>query len=140
MKALKTLIRLQQWQLDQSRLALAVATEELAAIQSTIQALDDEEATERQSAAQSETALFAFSGYAARLKERRAALHEQQASAEQTVEETREVVAETFREEKKLEQALQAKIDRANAEAARQEQITLDEIAAAGHRRRHSEA
>ena len=84
--------------------------------------------------------MFAFSGYAARLKERRAGLHEQRASAEQTVEETREVVAETFREEKKLEQALQAKIDRANAEASRQEQITLDEIAATGHRRRQSGA
>jgi len=138
MKALKNLIRLQQWRLDQSRLALAVAAEQLAAIQSAIAALDDEETLERQTASQSEAALFAFAGYATRLKQRRRALHDEQAAAEQAVEEAREVVAEAFQEEKKLEQALQTQIDRENAEAARREQITLDEIAATGHQRRQS--
>ncbi len=138
MKALKNLIRLHQWQLDQSRLALALAAEELTAIQSAIDALDDEEVLERRSAAQSEAVLFAFASYAVRLKERRAALHEEQATAERAAEAAREVVAEAFQEVKKLEQALQAQIDRETAEAARREQITLDEIAATGHQRRQS--
>ncbi len=145
MKALKTLIRLRNLELDRQRRQLTAMEEERAQMLAALRELDEQQQQEASLAGAviaadatadgaANPALFAFGAYANALLQRREDLKMAIAEIDERIETQRERTAAAFREVKKFEKLLENHLRREKREADRREQAMLDEIALTGFR------
>jgi flagellar export protein FliJ len=136
MSTLDTLIRLHRWQLDEQRRRV-VEFETLAdRLRAELQRLDEEEIAEQQIAGDCHEASFTYSGYARALIERREKLAKSLADTEQQTALAREGLETAFQEVKRYETAAANRLLGQHKQLARLQQLDLDEVAGAMHRRR----
>jgi len=135
MKAVKGLIRLHRWQLDEKRRNLADLERMKEEFERQVERLEAEIAAEQKVASDVE-ARFAYGAYAQTAVRRRATLQRSIADLNSQILAAREEVAAAFQEVKKYE-LLQEQRDRRIREwTARREQSIQDEVAIQGYRRR----
>ena len=138
-KSLRSLVRLNEWRVDEQRRALAERLRVLAGLEDKARRLEHELAAEQRIAAeQPAIAGFAYGRYAETAIARRAALVRAIAEATTLVDEGREAVRAAYRELKKIEITARTRTARARAEADRKDQQDIDEIALVGHTRARS--
>jgi flagellar export protein FliJ len=130
------LIRLHRWQLDEKRRQLTDLEHLLADLNGQSERLDAEVAAEQASAAQSAEGRYAYPGYATGVIDRRENLMRSITEVETSIEGAREEVALAFETLKTYEQAEARELQRAHAQAARREQMRLDEIGLGMYRQR----
>ena len=136
-KNLKGLIRLHQWVVDEKRRKLGELLKMLVELEEQARRLEAEVVEEQKAAAKApETAGFLYGNYARHVIERRERLAKSIASMEQQTAAAREELNEAYREIKKFQVAQEVRDRRAALEAARREQIVLDEVGLIMHRRR----
>ncbi|MGE4219098.1 MAG: flagellar FliJ family protein [Alphaproteobacteria bacterium] len=133
---LDKLIRYHRFLLDEKRRALREMEDAEARIVAAIETLEMEIRREQTVAGGSTEVGFAYGGYAARAIRRRTGLKQQLAAAQAEVEAAREALALAFENLKKYEITRDIRDEAARQEAARREQVFLDEIALNQHRRR----
>jgi len=133
MKRLDSLIRVRQWQLDESRRHVAELEASIERTNERIRALDGNIEAEGRLADQAGPG-SGFASYAAGVRERRRKLIATIETLGAELAQARETVAEAFQELKKFELVQESRRVRERAVAARREQFSLDEIAAARHR------
>jgi flagellar export protein FliJ len=135
-RTLKTLIRLNRFEVDEKRRDLQRLLDREAEIQAAIARLDRDLRAEQAVAAHPEAAAvgFSYGAFAAATKERKAVELDKLAQLYPEIEKAREALAEAFGTLKKYEIADANRAAAQAAEEARQETLELDEIALAGHR------
>lgn len=133
MKRLDSLIRVRQWQLDESRRHVAELEASIERTQARIRSLDSTIENEGRVADLAGPA-SGFAAYAANVRERRAKLVATVATLTAELAQAQSLVAEAFQELKKFELVQEARHQRDREIAARREQFALDEMAASRHR------
>jgi len=139
MKALATLIRLHNHQLDDKRRALAEAERRLGNAKAQRAALDEEMVSEKATAAEGGEGAYTYGAYLQAAKRRREAIDAGIAVLQQQADAARDAVAEAFAELKKYEITKASRDRRAQEEANRVEQNLLDEMGLSMHRRNRDE-
>lgn len=135
--ALKTLIRVRDWRVDQKSRVVTGRLRHLHDLENDARALERQVTAEQAIAKSSpDEAGMAYAGYARRVLGRRAQLDKAIAEAEAAVSAARDDLAQAFRDLKTVEIAQAHRQRRDAAEAERRDTIALDEIALQGHRRR----
>ncbi|MFT5182488.1 MAG: flagellar FliJ protein [Alphaproteobacteria bacterium] len=135
MKPLFTLIRLKQEQLDEKRLVLTRLETEVATINSMIENLDIEVACESEAARGDAKSSFGYGSYIAAARARRTGLEARLDQVGEKIEVAADEVADAFREMKRFELAQSFADQREAADAARREQILMDDVGMTGYRR-----
>lgn len=135
---LNTLIRLNEWSVDQRRRELGEVLRSLAELETGLERLR-EEVVKEQGAAQAspEEAGFFYGNYAQAVIHRRDGLNDGIAKMEAQVAEAREKLNEAYRELKKFEVAQDTRDTRVAKELARKEQEALDEMGLQSFRLKH---
>ena len=137
-KDLHTLIRFNDWSVDQRRRDLGEVLGSLADLESSLHRLGEELVRERRAVlASPEEAGFLYGNYANAVIGRRNHINTGIANMEQQVAEAREKLDEAYRELKKYEVVQETRDLRQAREEARQEQIELDEMGLQAYRRKH---
>ncbi len=137
-KDLHTLIRFNEWSVDQRRRDLGEVLGALSDLESSLHRLGEELIREQRAVqASPEEAGFFYGNYATAVIDRRNHINTGIANMEQQVVEAREKLDEAYRELKKYEVAQETRDLRQAREEARQEQIELDEIGMQTHRQKH---
>jgi flagellar export protein FliJ len=137
-KDLHTLIRLNEWSVDQRRRDLGEVLGSLADLESSLHRLGEELVREQRAVlASPEEAGFLYGNYANAVIGRRNHINTGIANMEQQVAEAREKLDEAYRELKKYEVVQETRDLRQAREEARQEQIELDEMGLQAYRRKH---
>jgi flagellar FliJ protein len=133
-KSLKSLIRLNEWTVDERRRELAVVMEELDLAELTLKNLEAEVKREQTMAESSpqEAGLF-YGSYADGVIMRREDLHQQIRDINVRVDEAREILNEAYRELKKYETAEANRLLKEEKELNRKEQVLLDELGLQNH-------
>lgn len=139
MKSLKTLIRLQRFELDAKRRKLADLEELLAEMKQRLRRLEEDMVDEGARAADQGTVALAYGPYIAAALERKRNLLGSLGELENRIAEARDEVAEAFQDVKKYELAEAARVARERAELAKKEREMLDEVGSIGFNRRASE-
>ena len=135
---LHTLIRFNEWSVDQRRRELGEVLGTLSDLESSLHRLGEELVREQRAVlASPEEAGFFYGNYANAVINRRTHINTGIASMEQQVAEAREKLDEAYRELKKYEVAQETRDFREAREEARQEQIEFDEMGLQAHRRKH---
>lgn len=134
----KALVRLNEWEVDQKRRALAVELQKLETLFDLLQRLEDELVYEQEQASLMPTeGGITYGAYAtnaiARREDYQARIQEQ----EQIVAASREQLRLAFLEFKKFEISEERRVDKVEADIARAEQADLDEIGVTGHNRKN---
>jgi len=133
----KTLVRLNDWEVDQKRRVLAEQLRQLENLIGLLQNLEEEVAREQAHAATAPTEGGIFYGaYAEQAILRRENYQSRIAEQEREVAAAREVLRLAFLEFKKFEISEERRVARADAELAREEQLDLDEIGITGFNRK----
>jgi flagellar export protein FliJ len=134
---LHNLIRLHEWQVDEKRRRLGELLRVLDDLENRLKRLEEEVVREQHVAAQDPSgAGFLYGNYAEAVIERREKLKESIARAEAEIARARDDLREAYRDLKKYEIAQRNRDQRAAAEAARKEQVVLDELGIQGYRQR----
>ena len=134
---LHTLIRLNEWTVDQRRRALGDVLASLASLETGLERLREELIKEQTIVRSSpEEAGFFYSNYAADVIIRREDLNQRILRMEEQVAEAREKLNDAYRDLKKYEIAQESRDTREALELVRREQETLDEIGLQGYRRK----
>lgn len=129
-KGLETIIRLNEWNVDQKRRKLGEILNLIAGFEAEAQKLEEDLKKEQAIAAASPgEAGFAYGNFAERVIDRRAIIQMSIQQLELDAAAAREDVSEAYRELKKYEKALEARKKREEKELARKEQLELDEVA-----------
>ena len=133
----KTLIRINDWEVDQKRRALAAQMQQLENLIGRLEALEEELLREQALAQEQPTeAGLTYGAYATAAIERREILQARIVEQEEVVANAREEVRLAFLEFKKFEIAEDRRVEKLAAEEAREEQATLDEIGITAHIRK----
>lgn len=133
-KSLKSLIRLNEWTVDERRRELAVVLNELETAEKSLSDLEIEVKKEQQSAESSpQEAGLLYGNYADGVILRREHLHQEIRDADAKVIEAREALNEAYRELKKYETAEKNRLLKEEKERDRKEQILLDELGLQNH-------
>lgn len=128
-KNLNTLIRLNEWNVDERRRELGEILRALAGLEAGLERLREEVVNEQNAcAAAPEEAGFFYGNYAQAVIGRRQKLNDGIRRMEAQVASAREQLNEAYRELKKFEVAQKHRDDREARERAREEQGILDEI------------
>lgn len=126
---LNTLIRINEWTVDQKRRKLGEILRLIAALNNQGKLLEEELIREQASAADSPSeAGFLYGNYANHVIERRERIAQSILHSEQQAEASREELNDAYRELKKYETAQKNRDISEQKELARQEQMVLDEI------------
>ena len=126
---LHTLVRLNEWSVDERRRELGSVLEALAELETGLERLRHEVTKEQNAAmAAPDTAGFFYAAYAQGVIVRRQQLNDGIAEMEKQVAAARERLNEAYRELKKYEVAQKARDRREAIELARREQGVLDEM------------
>ncbi|NQU59725.1 MAG: flagellar export protein FliJ [Rhodospirillales bacterium] len=134
---LQTLIRLNEWTVDQKRSELGDVLRSLATLEIGLERLRVEVIKEQEVVNGSpELAGFFYGNYANAVVDRRYHLNEGITRMEAEVAEAREKLNEAYRDLKKYEVAQENRDLIEAKELAREEQNTLDELAIQGYRRK----
>ena len=137
-KDLHTLIRFNEWSVDQRRRDLGEVLGSLADLESSLHRLGEELVREQRAVlASPEEAGFLYGNYANAVIGRRNHINTGIANMEQQVAEAREKLVKAYRELKKYEVVQETRDLRQAREEARQEQIELDEMGLQAYRRKH---
>ncbi len=132
-KGLETLIRLNEWSVDQKRRKLGELLRLIDGFEAEARKLEEDLLKEQAAAAASPNeAGFLYGNYADNVIHRRSILQVSIQQLEKEADEARNEVSEAYRELKKFETALELRQKREAAEAARKEQIALDEVGLQG--------
>jgi flagellar export protein FliJ len=137
-KGLRTLIRLRKQDLDELRRDMATLEGRRAALIARREMLDREFAEEQRFVAETPNMAFAYGAYAQRVIAEREDIAARKQALEADMAALGERVAEAFAELKKYEIAMNQRLQRQRAEAARREQRDLDELGLNMHRRRNA--
>ena len=135
MTALKSMIRIHQWMLDERRRNLADLQVFLDKLQGDLAALDHSLEAERAAAETSPEAGLAYPAFVAAALERRKKLCGTIEELEGQVEALREAVAEAFAEVKKYELAQENQGRRDAAKRSRKQRLEADELGISLYRR-----
>ena len=133
MKRLDTLIRMRQWQLDESRRSVAELEASIERTRARIATLDSNIESEGRVADEAGPGA-GFATYAAGMRERRRKLAATLDTLGAELLQARELVSEAFQELKKFELVQESRRQRDREVSSRREQFGLDEIAALRHR------
>jgi len=137
-KNLKTLIRLNEWTVDERRRELGDVLGSLESLENGLLRLRDELASEQQAVQSSPNeAGFFYGNYAAAVIQRRNHLNNGIVQMEAKVAEARERLDEAYRELKKFEIAQENRDLELAKEMGRQEQSEMDELGLQVHRLKH---
>ncbi len=137
-KDLQTLIRLNEWTVDERRRELGDVLGSLESLENGLLRLRDELASEQQAVQSSPNeAGFFYGNYAAAVIQRRNHLNNGIAQMEAKVAEARERLDEAYRELKKFEIAQENRDLELAKEMGRQEQSEMDELGLQVHRLKH---
>lgn len=139
MSALDSLIRLHRWQLDEHRRDLATLEDLAAKLGEERRKLEAEDAHEREVAASSPEAGFAYAAYVRRLIERRHKIEQSQAEVAHRIAQAREALAEAFRDVKRYEVAAANRARQQEQQEARRENKIMDDLGIEGFRRKAAE-
>ncbi len=133
----KTLIRINDWEVDQRRRELAAHMQQLENLIGQLEALEAELLREQELAEAAPTeAGLTYGAYATMAIERRELLQAEIVKQEEVVANAREAVRVAYLEFKKFEIAEERRMAKVAAEEARDEQEALDEIGIIGHIRK----
>jgi len=136
-KSMKTLIRLNEWNVDQHRRVLAEFLGQLSELERAPEALEEEVLREQsKAAAMPEEGGFLYGNYAQGVIIRREDLTNRIIEMEHKVAAAREVLNEAYRELKKFEVVEENRIRREREEEERTEQALLDEMGLQTYSRR----
>ena len=137
-KGLHTLIRINQWEVDQQRRGLGNLLGTLAGLKGNLQGIEEEVIREQGLAQTSpeEAGLF-YGSYAKTVIERRHQLNATLAQMEVQIAAAREELNAAYRELKKFEVAQHNRDMYETQEFARREQEILDELGLEAHRRKN---
>ena len=139
MTALKQLVRLHRWSLDEKRQKLAELERLADRLRADVKALDDSLEAEKAPARQSVEGAAAYSRFAAAMAERRGVFERSIADVESQAEAARAEVQAAFQEYKTYELGLKNHERREAQKRARREQAALDDVGLGiGNRRRHA--
>jgi len=138
--SLKTVIRLNKWQLDEKRRAVTELHNLRDQFLAQIERLEEEIIREREVARGDLTAARIFPGYLKAARDRRARLDQSVAQTDKKIAEAEEAVADAYRELKKFELAEEERVRLEKLKIRRKEDAVLDETAGVGFRRRKEEA
>ncbi|MBT6095248.1 MAG: hypothetical protein HOH04_10220 [Rhodospirillaceae bacterium] len=137
-KGLATLVRVNEWSVDEKRRALGVLLRELDDLEAHRRALDQELSDEQSVAAQvPDEAGFLYGVYAEGVIIRREQLDAAIAAKETEIETARETLNEAYRELKKYEVIRDNRDRRERDDEDREERIRLDEMGVETYRRRN---
>ena len=137
-KDLHTLIRLNEWTVDERRRELGSVLQSLAELEDGLRRLREELVREQQVAqASPEEAGFIYGNYANAVIGRRDHLNQGIARMEEEVAVAREKLNDAYRDLKKYEVAQETRDLREAQEQAREERITLDELGIQTYRLKH---
>ena len=136
MRALKGLIRVHKWQLDERRQQLAQLERLEERLRNELAKLDEEAAREEAVAAGNPEAARAWASYAEALRARRQTYENSLADVAGQLVLAREALAESFQEVKRYEIAAAARQKRERTVVEQRLQIQQDEIALQIYRRR----
>jgi len=133
----KTLVRLNDWEVDQKRRLLAEQLRQLENLKGLLQNLEEEVAREQAHAASMPTeGGLLYGAYAEQAIIRREDYQRRIDAQEHDVAAAREELRLAFLEFKKFEISEDRRVARAEAELAREEQLDLDEIGITGFNRK----
>lgn len=128
-KGIKTLIRLNDWSVDQKRRKLGSLLSLIEGFEVELQKLEEELVHEQAAAAAAPNeGGFVYGYYADRVIERRAIIQISIQQLEKEADEAREELSKAYRELKKFTTALEVRELREVTELARKEQLELDEV------------
>jgi len=128
-KGIPTLIRLNEWTVDEKRRELGARLKELDDLETALVNLEKEVIHEQHTAAaQPEMAGFLYGNYADHVIHRREQFQSNIVSKEQEVGVARDALNDAYRELKKFEVVNENNIRRDEAEQSRKDQIELDEL------------
>ena len=134
MKSLGTLIRLRKHNLDEARRELTALQQALDAIGQARENLDHELARESATARDDVEASYRYGNYLVTVRERHRLLDQQEDELRQKIALAESAVREAFRDLKQFEIADAQRLEKERAEAGRQEQAALDEVALSAFR------
>lgn len=134
---IKSLIRLNEWNVDEKRRKLGELLRLQADLEDQLKRLDENHAREKQAATDDPAgAGMAYASYATQVRQRRANLLDSIAQMDIVVGYARDELSEAYQELKKYENVEQNRQRRHELELARREQVMLDEVALNQHRRK----
>ena len=134
MKSLGTLIRLRKHNLDEARRELTALQQAVDAVNQAREDLDRELADESATARDDIEASYRYGNYLVTVRERHRLLDQQEHELQQKIALAEAAVREAFRDLKQFEIADAQRLEQERAEAGRQEQAALDEVALSAFR------
>ena len=128
-EGLETLVRLNEWSVDQKRRKLGDLLKLIDGFEVELKKLEQDLITEQAAAAAAPNeGGFLYGYYADRVIDRRAIIQLSAQQLEKDANEAREEVSQAYRELKKFKTALEARKTSEKAELAKKEQSELDEV------------
>ena len=138
MSALRRLVQIHSWDLEQRRKRLAELEQLAEKTRRQITEIDEQIEEEKQHAALSPDGSQLFASFLSVALTRRKRAEARLAALEASLEKTRSEVEKAFQDLKKFEVADEQHEERRAAEDLRRQQIALDELGLEAHRRRAS--
>ena len=139
MGALKSLVRVHTWALNEKRRKLAGMVQLRERLNDDLRRLQEEQEREQKAATSSFEGTIAYPTFIAAALERRKRLRDSVANLEKAIEAAREAVNAESQEVRRYEIAQDNFARRQQYEQARREQIALDDLGGQLHRRSHAE-
>lgn len=136
MKALKSMIRLERWQLEERRRELLRIQSQVSRVEDARKDLDVEVSREQAAMTNNMEMIFAYGNYAQGVLWRRDDLAKEKEKLEPIVSESRGKVASAYQAVRRYEIILEGKEEREAEELQRQEQRDIDDISLEIYRRK----
>lgn len=138
MSALPTLIRLARHQMEEKRRTLVGLETLMANLNASLRRLDKEVAREQAAARHDDQSLFFYGNYAQSVIKRRDTIQRSMTELQEQLDAAHAEVTEAYQEVRRYEVVLERQQEREAIEAARREQVALDDMALEMYRRSRS--